>query len=565
MYTTNYTTHRDTRHVSDVQIAYNVELASVLNTCSYTGLTTIQEVNKNGRLVRRDSRTTKKSREKTKQQAIRKKYKDPFLLLNPQASFEYTLQKRPANQRNMNASKKIDINRSTLISLKAELSRKQEEVSLAKTQNQFTKPSTSEKNTVKKSNIWDKKKTEESKKERRAPEEENESYLKSRSALEAKARLYEELSSPNASNAEILAAQQCLLVDFRRKQRERDREEGEIDYRDEVDDTPAGDYGDEGDWVEYTDCLGRTRRCLRADLPDVQKQNNKLADSLGMRETRSRSKSKSPERKPRPPTPPLEEQLVSGDLQREALREKWEKEQANLLKKDDVHYQDILYDEVRNHGVSYYAFSKDEKQRKAQQEQLAKVRAETKKQQNAALEGRERRAQQMKARLRAAANRKRQRQGLPPLPDSDEESERNASDEEAEMERVLGKAKPEATVEPEPLVREEQPLPAVVRPWDKHKETYVMSQEEWSDKKRAERKSEFAPPSSFGPSRKSRRRSRSRSPPRRRSSSSSSGEEVIGPLPPMQSTSSAQKAPVDDNSIFAGLSFLRKQVEDKTS
>ena len=74
--------------------------------------------------------------------------------------------------------------------------------------------------------------------------------------------------------------------------------------------------------------------------------------------------------------------------------------------------------EVRNHGVSYYGFSKDEKLRKVQQEQLQKVRAETKKQQSSAQEARNKRAQQLKARLRAAGNRKRQRQGLPPLPDS---------------------------------------------------------------------------------------------------------------------------------------------------
>jgi len=58
----------------------------------------------------------------------------------------------------------------------------------------------------------------------------------------------------------------------------------------------------------------------------------------------SRSRSSSPERKPRPPTPPLEQQLVSGDVQREALREKWEKQQADMLKKEDIHYQDILFD-----------------------------------------------------------------------------------------------------------------------------------------------------------------------------------------------------------------------------
>jgi hypothetical protein len=70
-------------------------------------------------------------------------------------------------------------------------------------------------------------------------------YYSLRSALEAKARLYDELSSPNASNADILAAQQVLLVDFRRKQREQEREEGETD---DEDDTPVADYGDDDDW-----------------------------------------------------------------------------------------------------------------------------------------------------------------------------------------------------------------------------------------------------------------------------------------------------------------------------
>lgn len=100
--------------------------------------------------------------------------------------------------------------------------------------------------------------------------------------------------------------------------------------------------------VEYTDCLGRTRRCLKTDLSVLQRQNHKLADSLGMgppSRSPSRSRSNSPEvRKPRPPTPPLEQQLVSGDMQREAMREKWEKQEMDMRKKEDIHYQDILYD-----------------------------------------------------------------------------------------------------------------------------------------------------------------------------------------------------------------------------
>jgi hypothetical protein len=37
-----------------------------------------------------------------------------------------------------------------------------------------------------------------------------------------------------------------LLVDFKRKHREQEKEEGETD--DEDDYTPAGDYGDDDDW-----------------------------------------------------------------------------------------------------------------------------------------------------------------------------------------------------------------------------------------------------------------------------------------------------------------------------
>jgi hypothetical protein len=67
-----------------------------------------------------------------------------------------------------------------LISLKAELSRKQEEVSLAKSQQQFVKPSTSDKSNKKKGNIWDKKSIGIESKKDELTEEEQDSYSKSR-------------------------------------------------------------------------------------------------------------------------------------------------------------------------------------------------------------------------------------------------------------------------------------------------------------------------------------------------------------------------------------------------
>jgi hypothetical protein len=74
-----------------------------------------------------------------------------------------------------------------LISLKAELCRKQEEVSVAKSQQQFNKPSNLEKSGKKKANIWDKKSIGiESKDSKERPskseltEDEREKYLNSR-------------------------------------------------------------------------------------------------------------------------------------------------------------------------------------------------------------------------------------------------------------------------------------------------------------------------------------------------------------------------------------------------
>lgn len=71
--------------------------------------------------------------------------------------------------------------------------------------------------------------------------------------------------------------------------------------------------------------------------------------------------------------------------------------------------------EARTHGVGYFPFSRDEGTRRSQQDDLKKLRRETEAKQKAALSQRERRQQLMQARLRAAHNRRRAREGLPPL------------------------------------------------------------------------------------------------------------------------------------------------------
>ncbi|EDO42063.1 predicted protein, partial [Nematostella vectensis] len=109
--------------------------------------------------------------------------------------------------------------------------------------------------------------------------------------------------------------------------------------------------------VEYVDSLGRSRKCLRKDLPDLQKRDREL----------------NPRRSTSPPT------LLSDDMRREMMRQKWEKQEQEAMERPvgPVHYQNIQYDaEVRAHGVGYYQFSTDETERSKQMETLRKLRDE---------------------------------------------------------------------------------------------------------------------------------------------------------------------------------------------
>jgi hypothetical protein len=53
-------------------------------------------------------------------------------------------------------------------------------------------------------------------------------------------------------------------------------------------------------------------------------------------------------------------ELLSEDGRREILRQKWEKEEEENMKKTDIHYNDVLFDEARTHGAAFYSFSRDE-------------------------------------------------------------------------------------------------------------------------------------------------------------------------------------------------------------
>lgn len=79
-----------------------------------------------------------------------------------------------------------------------------------------------------------------------------------------------------------------------------------------------------------------------------------------------------------------------------------------------MYIKSICFLEARVHGVGYYGFSKDEKERARQQEALKKLREETQREQKKAEQLKEMRDRQLATRARAARNRKRARMGLPP-------------------------------------------------------------------------------------------------------------------------------------------------------
>lgn len=71
------------------------------------------------------------------------------------------------------------------------------------------------------------------------------------------------------------------------------------------------------------------------------------------------------------------------------------------------------FSEVREHGVGYYSFSTDEKERRRQQAELKNLREQTKTTQITVQKMKEKRVAQMAARLKAVKRRKREKLGLP--------------------------------------------------------------------------------------------------------------------------------------------------------
>uniref|UniRef100_A0A8C9EGH1 Coiled-coil domain containing 174 n=1 Tax=Phocoena sinus TaxID=42100 RepID=A0A8C9EGH1_PHOSS len=232
--------------------------------------------------------------------------------------------------------KPLDVTASSLVDLKAELFRKQEEFKqekLLKDAGVLGKP----KPTTKKPSVWSRQNTGVSNRAEKDAEqkiEEQKTLDKAREKLEEKAKLYEKMTKGAFIDEEV---EDMYLVDFTQKLIDKRKEMEELganrDYRkterdddeetvSEKDIPPPQDPSEE--WVDYVDSLGRSRRCMRKDLPHLLEMDKNLQGRLFV-------------------SPANEKTLLSEDMRKELQRQQWEEEERESLRRPmgPVHYEDI--------------------------------------------------------------------------------------------------------------------------------------------------------------------------------------------------------------------------------
>ncbi|XP_067159456.1 coiled-coil domain-containing protein 174 isoform X2 [Apteryx mantelli] len=393
--------------------------------------------------------------------------------------------------------KPLDVAASSLVDLKAELFRKQEEFKkekLLKDAGISAKPKTSNK----KPSIWNKQNAgvaNRSEKDVEQKTEEDQTLEKSRKKLEEKAKLYEKMTKGDFPDEET---EDLYLVDFTQKIIDRQREVQELyqseaarktleketddeETQPEMEIPPPQDPDEE--WVDYVDSLGRSRRCMKKDLPSLLKMDQELQ---GKRQI------------------PDGKTLLSEDMRRELQRQQWEKEEEEALRKPmgPIHYEDIRDNEARQLGVGYFAFSRDKELRHKQRVTLDMLREQTLDQRTKREQLKEKRKAALEARLsklRARKAKKLKEDGL------EEEGDQLES---GEVKDVTGpvRAEPEAprvtaaSRKVEVIIQERRdtkPGVPYVREWDKGKELIFGQWSKKQEELRDERDPEFAPPSDY--------------------------------------------------------------------
>ncbi|XP_059924403.1 coiled-coil domain-containing protein 174 [Gadus macrocephalus] len=380
----------------------------------------------------------------------------------------------------MDKKKPFKVTSSSLVDLKAELYRKQEQCKHEKLGQENGATGVKTKVTVKKPNVWTKQNEGVSERNQKDVEQASEVEInldKSRSKLEEKAKLYEQMIKGNLPDEETEA---MFLVDFTQKIIDRKKETRDQMEREEEERTMAAPVpepqnpGEE--WVDYVDGLGRSRRCMKRDLPGFRKMDQSLTGTINTS---------------------TEKTLLSEDMRRDLQRQQWEREEEEAMSRPigPVHFEDIREQEARELGVGYFAFSQDREQRDKQRETLDMLRDQTTEQRGKRELLKDKRKALLQARL--AKVRQRKMKGRP-------EDELKTEEVEDEGEDAIGPSpaapetpvvRPDRRVEVEVQERKDtRPGVPHVREWDRGKE-FMLG--EWTDRRRQERDSEFAPPSAY--------------------------------------------------------------------
>ncbi|NXX39562.1 CC174 protein, partial [Tricholaema leucomelas] len=389
--------------------------------------------------------------------------------------------------------KPLDVAASSLVDLKAELFRKQEEFKkekLLKDSGIFAKPKTS----IKKPSVWNKQNTgvaNRAEKDVEQKAEEENMLDKSRKKLEEKAKLYEKMTKGDFPDEET---EDLYLVDFTQKiidkqhevqelyqseaaRKTSEKETDDEETQPEMEIPPPEDPDEE--WVDYVDFLGRSRRCMKKDLPSLLKMDREL-----------QGKSQVPDGNT----------LLSEDMIRELQRQQWEKEEEEALRKPmgPIHYEDIRENEARQLGVGYFAFSRDKELRNKQRATLDMLREQTLDQRTKREQLKEKRKAALDARLsklRARKVKKLREAGLEEEAQKLENGELKGPLEEPEAPKVTAASRKVEVVIQER--RDTKPGVPYVREWDKGKELMFGQWSKKQEELRDERDPEFAPPSDY--------------------------------------------------------------------
>jgi hypothetical protein len=113
-------------------------------------------------------------------------------------------------------------------------------------------------------------------------------------------------------------------------------------------------------------------------LRRVKQQDEELTEVAKSREQQS-AREKSRSKSPGEISNGNEGEMIGPDIGLAFMEQKnqWEKQEELNKERTSLHYQDILFDEARSHGVGFYEFSTDHAEREKQQEALEKIRKET--------------------------------------------------------------------------------------------------------------------------------------------------------------------------------------------